>query len=144
MRDRQETDPEMESPRLRTAREKDSIETENSPPAGAKAGDNGVSLSVEDMSRTEPSLQEDSPEGTSYGAETEREKLHNKKGLSHVGKGNKLQFILRDPLKTTSCSKCSRGGHHEFECYSKKGYNSRLCSTCEKFNHFANNCKEVE
>jgi hypothetical protein len=49
-----------------------------------------------------------------------------------------------DPLKTKSCSKCPRGGHHEFECYSYDKYNPKLCSTCERFHHFADNCKELE
>ena len=49
-----------------------------------------------------------------------------------------------DPLKTKSCSKCPRGGHHEFECYSYDRYNPKLCSTCERFHHFADKCKELE
>jgi hypothetical protein len=49
-----------------------------------------------------------------------------------------------NPLKTKSCSKCSRGGHHEFECFKYEKYNPRLCSTCEKYHHFATDCKELD
>jgi hypothetical protein len=75
--------------------EKKTLETKNSPSAGAKAGDNGVSLSVEDMSRTEPSLQKDSPEGTTERSRDREREAYNNTGLPHVEKGNKLQFRLR-------------------------------------------------
>jgi len=42
------------------------------------------------------------------------------------------------------CSKCSRGGHHEFECYSYEKYNPKLCNLCQRLHHYAGNCKEIE
>ena len=49
-----------------------------------------------------------------------------------------------DPLKMKECSKCSRGGHHEFECYSYEKYNPKLCNLCQRLHHYAGNCKEIE
>ena len=49
-----------------------------------------------------------------------------------------------DPLKQKSCSKCSRPGHHEFECYKYDRYSPKKCTVCDKLNHFAGDCKELE
>ncbi len=49
-----------------------------------------------------------------------------------------------DPLKTKSCSKCGRPGHHEFECYKYEKYSIKKCSVCDRLHHFAGDCKELE
>ena len=49
-----------------------------------------------------------------------------------------------NPLKSKSCSKCTRGGHHEFECFRYEKYNPRKCTVCDKLNHYAGDCKELE
>jgi hypothetical protein len=49
-----------------------------------------------------------------------------------------------DPLKQKTCSKCSKAGHHEFECFKYERYSPKKCTVCDKLNHFAGNCKELE
>jgi hypothetical protein len=49
-----------------------------------------------------------------------------------------------DPLKTKSCSKCGKPGHHEFECYKYERYSIKKCSVCDRLHHFAGDCKELE
>jgi len=49
-----------------------------------------------------------------------------------------------DPLKQKTCSKCTRPGHHEFECYKYEKYSPKKCTVCDKLNHFAGDCKELE
>ncbi len=49
-----------------------------------------------------------------------------------------------DPLRSKSCSKCTKGGHHEFECFKYEKYSPRKCTVCSKLNHYAGDCKELE
>jgi hypothetical protein len=49
-----------------------------------------------------------------------------------------------DPLKQKTCSKCSKAGHHEFECFKYERYSPKKCTVCDKLNHFAGDCKELE
>ncbi len=133
----------MESPRLRTARENDSRDKEQSFSWSQGRRQRSVSLSWRyEQDRAK------SPERQSWRdyrtEQRQRERsFTTRQACPMLKKGINCSSDY-DLIKTTSCSKCSRGGHHEFECYSNKGYNSRLCSTCEKFNHIADNCKEVK
>ena len=48
-----------------------------------------------------------------------------------------------DPQSQKSCRKCgSNNKHHEFECPIYRGYNSSICSLCEKYHHFPKECQE--
>jgi hypothetical protein len=49
-----------------------------------------------------------------------------------------------DPMKTKSCSKCDKTGHHEFECFKYEKYSPKKCSVCDRLNHFGGDCKELE
>jgi len=49
-----------------------------------------------------------------------------------------------NPLKRKFCRKCPFGSsHHEFHCFSYPKFNNAKCTICEKYNHFASDCKEV-
>jgi hypothetical protein len=49
-----------------------------------------------------------------------------------------------NPAKTKSCRKCSGANpHHEFACNLYERYNPDRCGMCEKYHHFAFDCKEV-
>ncbi len=49
-----------------------------------------------------------------------------------------------NPLKTKHCRKCRLSdSHHEFQCYKYEKFNPALCGVCNKYNHFASDCKEV-
>ncbi len=49
-----------------------------------------------------------------------------------------------DPMKSKTCTKCSKPGHHEFECNKYNRYCSSKCNVCDGLNHFAADCKELE
>jgi hypothetical protein len=49
-----------------------------------------------------------------------------------------------NPAKTKSCRKCNGAdSHHEFACNLYERYNPDRCGMCEKYHHFAFDCKEV-
>jgi hypothetical protein len=49
-----------------------------------------------------------------------------------------------NPAKTKSCRKCNGADpHHEFACNLYERYNPDRCGMCEKYHHFAYDCKEV-
>jgi hypothetical protein len=48
-----------------------------------------------------------------------------------------------DPRREKTCSKCSQSGHHEFDCPNYAMYNPAKCRSCEKYNHFTEDCKEI-
>ena len=49
-----------------------------------------------------------------------------------------------DPTKGKYCRKCSSTSvHHEFQCFRYKNFNKKLCTVCEKLNHFAADCGEI-
>jgi hypothetical protein len=49
-----------------------------------------------------------------------------------------------NPITTKACSKCPMSsGHHEFSCTKYQRYNHRICTACEKYNHFPSDCKEI-
>jgi len=49
-----------------------------------------------------------------------------------------------NPMKAKHCRKCRLSEtHHEFQCYKYEKFNPNLCGVCNKFNHFASDCKEV-
>ena len=79
-----------------------------------------------------------------HSAQRNRERSYNtRQTYPKMRKGENCS-IDYDPLKTKSCSKCTRGGHHEFECYKYERYNPKKCTVCDKLNHFAGDCKELE
>jgi hypothetical protein len=49
-----------------------------------------------------------------------------------------------NPTKTKQCRKCNNATpHHEFACNLYERYNNEKCSMCDKYNHFAFDCKEM-
>jgi hypothetical protein len=49
-----------------------------------------------------------------------------------------------NPTKTKHCRKCNNATpHHEFACNLYERYNNDKCSMCDKYNHFAFDCKEM-
>jgi len=49
-----------------------------------------------------------------------------------------------NPVINKSCSKCPQPqGHHEFLCNKYNRYNYNRCSSCNLYNHYPSECKEV-
>jgi hypothetical protein len=49
-----------------------------------------------------------------------------------------------NPSVNKHCSKCRNdSSHHEFECTIYNLWNDKKCMICEKYNHFAKDCKEI-
>jgi len=58
-------------------------------------------------------------------------------------KGDNCGFDY-NPQSKKFCRKCSQSEtHHEFQCYKYEKFNPNLCGVCNKYNHFASDCKEV-
>jgi hypothetical protein len=67
----------------------------------------------------------------------------NSKFYPHMRRGQNCSENY-NPTVNKHCSKCkNESSHHEFECNIYDAWNEKKCMICEKYNHFARDCKEV-
>jgi len=79
-----------------------------------------------------------------HSAQRDRERSYKaRQAYPNMKKGENCSMDY-DPLRSKSCSKCTKGGHHEFECFKYEKYSPRKCTVCNKLNHYAGDCKELE